>query len=133
MSESARFMIYCLERYRFARQLSGKEVIALFRQYKILEYLMNFYPVLHITGDQYIINDIDEYIREQQKTRPDWRRSAGVQLCPVFSIRKILFFSTRGNFSLEISPFSPNFELTFADHSIIISNNEDFITYTQSL
>lgn len=34
----------------------------LFKQYGVLEYLEKFYDVLHTTGREYIIEDIDEFI-----------------------------------------------------------------------
>jgi hypothetical protein len=68
MSNEAQFMIYCLERYRYSKQLSGKEVIALFKNYSIMDFLIEQFPILHLSGDKHIINEIDAYIREQQVT-----------------------------------------------------------------
>ena len=68
MSKEAQFMIYCLERYRYTKQLSGKEVITLFKKYGIMNFLIEYFPVLHLSGDRHIINEIDSYIRERQVT-----------------------------------------------------------------
>jgi len=68
MSKEAQFMIYCLERYRYTKQLSGKEVITLFKKYGIMSFLIEYFPVLHLSGDRHIINEIDAYIRERQVT-----------------------------------------------------------------
>ena len=68
MSNEAQFMIYCFERYRYSKQLSGKEVIALFKNYSIMDFLIEQFPILHLSGDKHIINEIDAYIREQQVT-----------------------------------------------------------------
>lgn len=66
MSKEIKFLIYCLERYRYLKKLSGKEVIILFAQYGIFDYIMKYFESLHTMGDNYIVNDIDEYIAEQR-------------------------------------------------------------------
>ena len=66
MSKEIKFLIYCLERYRYLKNLSGKEVTKLFAQYGIFDYIMKYFESLHTMGDNYIINDIDEYIAEQR-------------------------------------------------------------------
>ena len=68
MSKEAQFMIYCIERYRYTKQLSGKEVVTLFKKYGIMSFLIEYFPVLHLSGDRHIINEIDAYIRERQVT-----------------------------------------------------------------
>ena len=68
MNKEVQFMIYCLERYRYTKQLSGKEVITLFKKYGIMSFLIEYFPVLHLSGDRHIINEIDAYIRERQVT-----------------------------------------------------------------
>ncbi len=66
MSKEIKFLIYCLERYRYLKKLSGKEVTTLFAQYGIFDYIMKYFESLHTMGDNYIINDIDGYIAEQR-------------------------------------------------------------------
>ena len=66
MSKEIKFLIYCLERYRYLKKLSGKEVTILFAQYGIFDYIMKYFESLHTMGDNYIVNDIDEYIDEQR-------------------------------------------------------------------
>lgn len=66
MSKEIKFLIYCLERYRYLKKLSGKEVTILFAQYGIFDYIMKYFESLHTMGDNYIVNDIDEYIAEQR-------------------------------------------------------------------
>lgn len=65
MSKEIKFLIYCLERYRYLKKLSGKDVTILFAQYGIFDYIMKYFDSLHTMGDNYIVNDIDEYIAEQ--------------------------------------------------------------------
>ncbi len=66
MSKEGNFLIFCIEQYRTAKNLTGKEVIRLFRQYKISEYIMSCFEALHTTGTNYIIEDIDLYIEARQ-------------------------------------------------------------------
>jgi len=64
MSRELPFLIYCLEEYKAVKGLSGKQVAALFAAKKVMEYIVEFFEVLHINGPQYIIQDIDEYIAQ---------------------------------------------------------------------
>ena len=66
MSKEGRFMIFCIEIYRSAKNLKGKEVMQLFEKYNVCEYIMSCYGALHTTGKNYIINDIDLYIEARQ-------------------------------------------------------------------
>ena len=66
MSKEGNFLIFCIEQYRTAKNLTGKEVIKLFKQYKISEYIVSCFEALHTTGTNYIIEDIDLYIEARQ-------------------------------------------------------------------
>ena len=66
MSKEIKFLIYCLERYRYLQKPSGNAVTILFAQYGIFDYIMKYFESLHTMGDNYIVNDIDEYIAEQR-------------------------------------------------------------------
>ncbi len=58
-------MVYCAEQYKQAKNLTGRELSALFTKHKVWEYIYSCYEALHTTGTNYIINDIDSYINEQ--------------------------------------------------------------------
>ena len=62
MSKEATFLIYCIEVYKHAKDLSGKQVMALFSKYYVPEYIVSYFEALHTTGEKYIVNDIDLYI-----------------------------------------------------------------------
>ena len=66
MDNETKFLIYCIEIYKTAHSLNGKEVIQLFKQYGIMEYIIECYGALHTTGKEYIIEDISGLIAEQQ-------------------------------------------------------------------
>lgn len=62
MSKESNFVIYCMERYRHFKGLSGAEVAKLFEEHGIYRYIMTYFESLHTMGDHYIIQDIDDYI-----------------------------------------------------------------------
>ena len=66
MDEITPFIVYCIEEYKSAEKLSGKEVIALFNRCRIIDYIRSYYEALHTTGRQYIVDDINLYIKSRQ-------------------------------------------------------------------
>lgn len=66
MSKEGNFLIFCIEQYKSAKNLTGKQVMDLFREYKISEYIVSCFEALHTTGTNYIIEDIDLYIEARQ-------------------------------------------------------------------
>lgn len=66
MSRESAFIIFCLESYKRHRSLTGKETLDLFKRYGVMDYLEEFYDVLHTTGYQYINDDIDIYLRSRK-------------------------------------------------------------------
>ncbi len=63
MSKEMTFVVFCLENYKAHRDLNGKTVVKIFNDYKVFDYLYEFYDVLHTTGHEYINNDIDNYLK----------------------------------------------------------------------
>lgn len=62
MSKESRFLIYCMERYRYFKNLSGAEVAKIFDAHSIYEYITKYFESLHTMGDCYIVQDIDDCI-----------------------------------------------------------------------
>jgi hypothetical protein len=62
MSKEGKFLIFCLETYKMAKHLTGKQVIDLFSSFGITEYILSCYEALHTTGANYIVEDIDLFI-----------------------------------------------------------------------
>ncbi|MDR1408757.1 MAG: DUF3791 domain-containing protein [Oscillospiraceae bacterium] len=56
MSKQGEFLIYCLEMYRMAKKMTGKQAIELFKKYGVSDYVMSHYEALHTTGWQYIVD-----------------------------------------------------------------------------
>ena len=59
----AYFVSFCIEQYKEAKYLSGSKTAALLSEYGVLEYLAEHWEILHTQGRQWIIEDIDEFIR----------------------------------------------------------------------
>ncbi len=60
------FLIYCVERYRFFKGMSGSDVAKTFDQYGIYGYITRYFESLHTMGDRCIVRDIDDYIRSME-------------------------------------------------------------------
>ena len=66
MEKITKFMVYCIEIYKTAYNISGKETVRLFDQNGIFDYITECYGALHTTGRQYIIEDINGLIQERR-------------------------------------------------------------------
>lgn len=64
MSRESEFLIYCMESYRYYKKLSGKEVAEIFKKSGVNDYIIKCYGALHTVGEEYLMNDIEEYIAE---------------------------------------------------------------------
>lgn len=59
------FVVFCMEYYKREKNLSGSEIYDLFDQYGVLDYLENGYDVLHTQGKEWLMKDIDEYLKNR--------------------------------------------------------------------
>lgn len=71
MRQRRAFVVYCVERYRYLKHLTGAQVALLFEQHGIFDYLEQNYESLHTTGEQYITQDIDEMIALSKQNAGD--------------------------------------------------------------
>ena len=62
MSKEGKFLVFCIEMYKAAKNMTGKQVMELFKRYDITDYVLSCYEALHTTGTNYIIEDIDLFI-----------------------------------------------------------------------
>lgn len=67
MSEQGNFLIFCVEIYRNAKGLSGRQVAELFDRYDVWSYIYDYFESLHTTGNEYIVWDIDDFIAVRQE------------------------------------------------------------------
>ena len=66
MSEAGNFLVFCIEKYKTAKTMTGKQVMEIFTKYNVLDYIYACFDALHTTGEYYIIQDIDSYIEERK-------------------------------------------------------------------
>ncbi len=66
MDRNIDFIVFCLESYKHAHDLTGKAALKVFTDNKVFDYIQSFYDVLHSTGQGYIVEDIDLYINSRQ-------------------------------------------------------------------
>ena len=52
MSRQGDFLIYCVETYKNAKHLTGRQVAELFTRYRVWDYVYSCYEALHTTGGQ---------------------------------------------------------------------------------
>jgi len=66
MSGNAEFIAYCMEEYKAAKEITGKEVITLFKKHNIIDYIVTCYGALHTMGGLAITEDIDSLIEKRK-------------------------------------------------------------------
>ena len=79
MSDAGKFLIYCIEMYRRAKHIAGRDAYELFRSTGTDDYVRRSYGALHTTGEQYILSDIDGYISGVQSADKMARRHFGAK------------------------------------------------------
>jgi len=67
VDSKTKFLIYCMEIYKRAENLTGLQVLERFWRYNLFDYVLEFYEILHVHGVGYIVEDINNYISEQSK------------------------------------------------------------------
>ena len=65
----ALFVAFCIEEYGAAKGMAGDQVLDLFSQYGVTDYLSNCFELLHTQGHQWLIAEIDEYISINKKDK----------------------------------------------------------------
>ena len=59
----AYFLSFCIEQYKKEKGISGAEAARLLQGYGGLEYLKEHFEVLHTQSKQWLLADIDEFIK----------------------------------------------------------------------
>ena len=62
-TEPLYFLSFCIEAYKMRHHLSGVDVLQLFDKTGATQYLIDGYEVLHTQGEDWIVADIEEFIR----------------------------------------------------------------------
>lgn len=63
------FLAFCIEQYMNEKRLSHEEAMSLFTEFGVLDYLAEHFEILHTQSRQWIIEDIDEYIKERKEVK----------------------------------------------------------------
>lgn len=58
------FAVYCVELYRNRHGMSGSQVMDLFMDRGLLEYVIEHHEVLHVLGDACILDDLESLIAD---------------------------------------------------------------------
>lgn len=58
----ALFISFCIEQYKTAKGMTGEQVLDLFAQYGVTDYLCKCFEPLHTQGRQWLMEEIDEFI-----------------------------------------------------------------------
>ena len=61
MSKELKYLIFAMEEYKKAYNLSGKEVYEVFRKYDFFSYIIELYELFHIQGQQYLFEELAAY------------------------------------------------------------------------
>jgi ABC-type multidrug transport system ATPase subunit len=69
MEDQTDFIAYCIEEYKAAEKLTGKEVIELFNRYRVINYIKQYYNALHVMGGLAITDDINALIGGLQREK----------------------------------------------------------------
>ena len=59
------FVVYCIEEYRNAKKLTGRQVIAIFNKYRVYDFIEKSYDALHTYGGDEIAWNIGEYMQHK--------------------------------------------------------------------
>lgn len=66
VEEKALFVSFCIEQYAKEKIIKTADVVNLFQQYGITEHFCEFYDVLHTQGHHWLIEEIDEMIKNRR-------------------------------------------------------------------
>ena len=64
--DRAVFVSFCIEQYAKAKNMTTEDVVNIFEQYGITEHFYEFYDVLHTQGHNWLIEEIDEMIKNRK-------------------------------------------------------------------
>lgn len=60
------FLIFCIEQYRLRNNLSSASVLEKFIRLNVDKFIMDNFEVLHSQGAEYILHEIDVFIKKQR-------------------------------------------------------------------
>lgn len=66
-NEISYFLSFCIEQYKQKHHMTGEQSMSELDKYGVLDYLERHYEVLHTQSAQWIIEDIEEFIKNRKK------------------------------------------------------------------
>lgn len=66
LNDIQKFIIFCLENYKTKNNLSGNDTSELFNTYNVFEYLEEGYEILHTQSMNYVVKEIEEFIKQRK-------------------------------------------------------------------
>lgn len=60
------FVAFCIEQYKAAKGMDGADVAQLFFQNGVASYLADNFDVLHTQSRQWLMEEIDEYLKQNE-------------------------------------------------------------------
>ncbi len=59
------FVSLCIETYKKKYEKSGQEILAIFDEYEVTEFLADGYDILHTQSIQYVMEEIEIYLKNR--------------------------------------------------------------------
>ena len=66
-SAVSQFIVFCIELYRRAHKGDAVQILSLFRNKGVLKFLTNGFETLHSQSQEYILREIDSYLKNRRK------------------------------------------------------------------
>ena len=67
MSREADYLVFAAEQYRFAKGLTGSQLVDLFEKYGVAKFIMDSFELFHIESEKNMIAAVDEFIENQKQ------------------------------------------------------------------
>ena len=66
MNEILNMQVRVFRKFRERHQLSSEKTLALFQQCDFFEFIAECYDLLHLSGDDCVLDDLDEVLRNRR-------------------------------------------------------------------
>ena len=66
MSREADYLVFAAEQYRYAKGLTGAQLVELFERYGVSKFIMDSYELFHIESEKNMIAAVDEFISNRE-------------------------------------------------------------------
>jgi hypothetical protein len=67
MSREADYLVFAAEQYRFAKGLTGAQLVDLFERYGVAKFIMDSFELFHIESEKNMIAAVNEFIESQKQ------------------------------------------------------------------